>query len=88
MKNNQYSIIEGNNSQLIEKILKNRRYWFKSDNFQDCNFFWHPTSSGFKFEKLKNNFSNKNCFNHFEFHQELSTKSQLLQNCSEYCFVN
>jgi len=54
-----FSIVQGNNSDLIRRVMKVRKYWVETNNLsQISNFKWTPVSQLFFFEKLAQN-SNK-----------------------------
>ena len=58
---------------------------------QTVNLRWKPYSNGFRFSLLSGNSINKEFFNHFEFHPELTSKSGLLSNIlifTEQCKEN
>ena len=78
-----YIIGYGNNSTIVERVMKSRTNWvslpYPSPSF---NFRWSATSNGINFEKLtfKEANNNKQIVNHFEYHKALSCKSQLFMN--------
>jgi len=53
------------------------------------HFAWHQSSKRHNYELLVKNVRGKahKIVNHFEFHHEITTKSGLLRNLSEYCDV-
>ena len=53
----------------------------------DAQFIWHPTSKNVKFRRLAPYLSPQ-IANHFEFHQEITNKVNLLQNLTAFCEKN
>ena len=48
------------------------------------NFIWRATSHGLRFEKARKSKTNPLILNHFEYHDELTTKSKLYLNLKNY----
>ncbi len=65
-----------------------KRYWFKeiSEGNNLYNFAWQQTNKGIYFERLTANRATKQAVNHFEFHREISTKTNLIRNLQMYWF--
>ena len=51
----------------------------------NINFKWQQCQWGYKYERLTLDSPVKTLLNHFEFHQEISDKQNLLNNLSRYC---
>ena len=78
----------GNNSNIIRRAFENRLdYWREVPCFDSSfHFRWHPFSKGIRFEQLS--LSQKQMVNHFEFHDEITTKDKLYKNLLEYSHKN
>jgi len=83
-----FSITEGNNSQLVRKIMEKRCHsWKEVPNFSSVfHYKWQPISRGIRFELL--NKAQKQMVNHFEGHEEITTKDMLFKNLLAYCELN
>ncbi|CAG9331608.1 unnamed protein product [Blepharisma stoltei] len=80
-----YLIFKGNNSSLIQSILKLRPNWSEAENGrQSLQFIWHPTSVKARFDRLMP-YLPIQVINHFEFHAQLSNKLLLYNNMVNYC---
>lgn len=84
----QYTIGQGNNSELVRKVLQNKSNWIEIENepFQYCdfNFNWQPTSFYLKYERIFSQRDSKVLVNHFEFHKELTSKYKLIKNLEAF----
>lgn len=67
-------------------MLKRVNWKEVPDNFNIIHFRWSPFSNGIRFKNLVSN--QKRLVNHFEFHNELTNKSDMLRNLVEYCEEN
>jgi hypothetical protein len=76
---------KGNNHELIKRILDRRKIWVEAPDLPLVHFRWTQTTYGIKFYKM-----NKStlCFNHFEFHREISNKQFLVRNLVNFCEAN
>ena len=85
-----YTILPGNNSQLVEKCVLTRPNWEKledQNNFYLCNLLWTEVSQTMNFTTHgETDFSQ--VVNHFEFHNEISNKKNLFVNLLRYCEYN
>ena len=68
--------------------MQTRKEWLEIWNGNPSfNFTWQPTSHPVNFERLRQNSVYKQVVNHFERHEEITTKSKLFKNMKEYCKV-
>ena len=88
----QFSIVEGNNSNLIRRVMQSRlaiddsnfSFWEETQSTGLFNFKWKPTSHYIFYERLsKHGF--KQLVNHIEGHQALTTKDELFFNLKAHC---
>eukprot|EP00347_Sterkiella_histriomuscorum_P014494 403360664 len=87
-----FVVLPGNNSRLIkEAMLRRGHKWietFAQDPFY--HFKWQPVSYGIKFEQISTPIvqgmhpCQKQLVNHFEFHSNLTEKSKLFKNLTQY----
>ncbi len=78
----------GNNSGLVKRVLDNRPWWIELTGISTgFNFKWQPFSWGMRFDLL-NATGTKQMVNHFEFHAELSAKSNLFINLQTYSEIS
>ena len=81
-----YIVTPGNNSKLIREAMKTRPWWVEIPNVDSVfNFKWQPVSHRMKFRELVYKSVNKQIVNHFEYHKNLSEKSELLFNMQSHC---
>lgn len=81
-------MLPGNNSSLVKRCFERRLDCWKevpNTNFM-FHFKWMPTSSAFRFTQLS--YCQKQMVNHFEFHQEVTTKDLLFKNLKAYAELN
>ena len=78
----------GNNSNIIRAAFEKRSdYWKEVPYFNSTyNFKWQPFSKGLRFDQLS--MSQKQMFNHFEFHAEITTKDGIFKNMLNYALRN
>ena len=80
-----YIVTPGNNSKLIRESMKRRPWWVEIPNVDSAfNFKWQPVSYRMKFRELVFKSINKQIVNHFEFHKNLSEKSELFFNMQSH----
>ena len=81
-----YQVFGGNNGQLIKRVMAETRsyLWVEMGNNQQSHyhFRWAPVSRQINFERLSLNFGQM--VNHFENHQEITTKNELFKNLKQY----
>ena len=85
-----FYIGEGNNGELVRKILNETRGYYWKETLQIkgvIHFKWQQNTKEFKYERLNSNSLYKQMVNHFEFHREISTKAGLFKNLRFYCEV-
>jgi len=80
-----YSMVRGNNSALIERVLKTRDYWIELEekHLTLYSFKWSPTSKYINFDQLGAHGQRK-LVNHIQGHDLLTTKDQLYKNMHKY----
>ena len=85
-----YKILEGNNSDLVRRVIKNRAWWREAEGEAFADFVWQPVSNGYKYERfnIDEGKTCRQCFNHLEYHKEITNKALLLKNLKEYAKVN
>ncbi|KAL4455740.1 hypothetical protein ABPG74_003150 [Tetrahymena malaccensis] len=87
-----YYIGKGNNSEIVRRILETRVLLQEVDEvYPEVNFEWHPFSRPIQFSKLGTKGEvqlTKKVVNHFEYHHEITTKSNLVKNMKNYCAEN
>ena len=81
----QFSIAPGNNSKLIRRCFERRLEYWKETKI-GANFKWIPTTKNIRFSQLS--LIHKQMVNHFEYHQEISTKDLLFRNLTSYAESN
>jgi hypothetical protein len=65
----------------VKRVLDGRPWWIELPNTSPAfNFKWQPISWGIKFDSLNTTAGIKQIVNHFEFHIELSKKSNVFIN--------
>ena len=80
-----YCLYPGNNSKLIEKVMKYRSdVWEKVpiSNYKFCDFIWAPLISQIDF---KSNQYIYQFVNHIQFNEEISNKMRLYANLLKHC---
>ena len=79
----------GNSSYLVKNCMKHRTNWreCQSNITTLFNFKWQQNNSGIDFSSLSKTSSMKQTVNHFEFHNQISNKANLLINMMKYCEV-
>ncbi|CAD8093905.1 unnamed protein product [Paramecium primaurelia] len=85
-----YFIGEGNNHQLIKKLLDERQNWVqvKDPKSKKINFKWQETEKGYEYQTINQKEQPIQMLNHFEFHSEISDKFKLAVNFKAYCDKN
>jgi hypothetical protein len=78
-----YSVIPGNNSQLIKNSLAFRDSW-KEDNML-YNFRWQQSSNGIDYTVMNKGSTFRQIVNHFEHHSQITNKLNLFINLLRYC---
>ena len=84
-----FQILEGNNSDLVRRVMKKRAWWKEAEANSFADFVWQPVSNGYKYERF-NMDEGKTCrqlFNHLEYHREITNKAYLLKNLKEFSQV-
>ena len=81
-----YSISEGNNGDLVKRVMKTRNKCWSEGTGPLVNLKWTQSIYGYDFSLNKQfqKLDYERIFNHFEFHSELSDKSLLLTNLMDY----
>jgi len=76
--------MQGNNSNIIRRAFEGRLdYWKEVPCFNSSfHFKWQPFSKGIYFDQLS--ISQRQMVNHFECHEEITTKNLLFKNLLEY----
>ena len=81
-------MLKGNNSKIVRECLEERPWWIEMpiSHNHNFNFKWSPISQGIKFELMSSitTTHNKQLVNHFEYHRELSRKSNLFKNLQTF----
>ena len=85
-----YSVIKGNNSELIHTCMKHRLRWKEittssSSITSNVNFIWAPTSSLINYYNLPRNDNEIQIVNHYEGHACISNKLKMFENIMKYC---
>ena len=88
-----YSIIKGNNSELIHTCMKHRLRWKESTTSSssssstttNVNFIWAPTSNLINYYNLSRNDNEIQIVNHYEGHACISNKLKMFENIMKYC---
>ena len=71
---------------MVRKILLRRKNWVETENKEDfLHFKWSQSQWGFKYINLGKSCL---CFNHFEYHREVSNKMRIVRNMINYCEMN
>ena len=72
----------------MQRILEKKKNWVCLKNNQTfVDFKWSPLSLNLDFNALSLYNQNTQCYNHLEFHREVSNKFYLFHNLKEYCYV-
>ncbi|CAD8072925.1 unnamed protein product [Paramecium primaurelia] len=72
----------GNNGNLVRRILQGRGWFGEQQTSYNVNFIWRQSNKGFNYSTL----TSKNvCINHLEHHNEISNKNKLHANLKSYC---
>ena len=81
-----YKIIEGNNSEVVERILLRREGWLKSNPRLPLtpNFRWCHRQKAIDYNELKNSMKNRKIVNLFPKAREIGCKSYLTKNLANY----
>ncbi|EGR34832.1 hypothetical protein IMG5_000600 [Ichthyophthirius multifiliis] len=87
IKQKKYYIGSGNNSQIIRRIMQKRKGWVEIQygSTMFVNLKWQQSSRGYQYNRLVLNNNYKQLVNHFEFHQEITEKHNLIKNLTSYC---
>ncbi|CAD8142867.1 unnamed protein product [Paramecium octaurelia] len=82
-----YYIGWGNNEALVKRIMSKRLQWKETNDSSSMlvNFKWQQSERGYRYERLIVSQNYKQLVNHFEHHKEISNKSYLIKNLSQYC---
>jgi hypothetical protein len=80
-----YLIIRGNNSDLIKRCMQLRENWREAGVFEAANFRWQQSSSGLDFSLYSTFNTGRRIVNHFEYHNQISNKLNLLINMMKFC---
>ncbi len=82
-----YIITKGNNSGVVKRVVDSRPWWVElPPTSLGYNFLWQPTSHGIRFDSISEP-GVRQAVNHFEFHRELSKKSNMFVNLAEFAEV-
>lgn len=70
---------------MIRRTLERRKIWVENNELPTVHFKWTQTTQLMKFHLM-----NKCtlCYNHFEYHRELSNKQHLIRNLTKFCEGN
>ena len=81
-----FSMIRGNNSDLVKRVLLTREYWneVEKEHLTVYSFKWAPVSKCINYDQLGIHGQRK-IVNHLERHDLLTTKDQLYLNMHKYC---
>lgn len=81
-----FVIFQGNNSEVVKKIMKKRENWEEIPTIEHSNahFIWQPIAKSLRFDRLLP-YLPKQVANHFEHHFEITDKKNLYSNLSQYC---
>ena len=84
--NYKFVVCQGNNSGLVKRVLKRREHWSELNDKSTSlfNFKWAPNSKQCNYELLSIN-GQKNIVNHFENHENLTSKDGLFISMHKYC---
>jgi hypothetical protein len=82
-----YSIIPGNNSELVKNCFSHRVNWKESlpAIINLASFRWQQNNHGVDFSLYDKLSPHKQMFNHFEYHKQISNKLNLFINMMKYC---
>ena len=83
-----YSVMKGNNSELIHTCMKHRLRWKEistSPSPSNVNFIWAPTSNLINYYSLSKNDNEIQVVNHYEGHACISNKLKMFENMMKYC---
>ncbi|CAD8174119.1 unnamed protein product [Paramecium octaurelia] len=72
----------GNNGNLVRRILQGRAWFCEQQTSYNVNFIWRQSNKGFNYSTLT---SKSVCINHLEHHNEISNKNKLHANLKSYC---
>ena len=87
-----FVVLPGNNSRLIRDAMLRRSHKWQETVSADTQFHfkWQPVSYGIKFDQISTTIQNgqhpctKQLVNHFEFHSQITEKSKLFKNITEF----
>ena len=80
-----YCIYPGNNSKLIDQVMKNRNsVWEKVpiSHYKFCDLVWSPLTSSIDFKSSQ---YIHQCVNHIQYNEEISNKMRLYANLLKHC---
>lgn len=80
-----YYLGKGNNHEAVRRALQLRSGVCEISGGENVFLKWTQNSFGFKFHQLGKECL---CFNHFEFHRELTNKQRLVWNMVAFCESN
>jgi hypothetical protein len=82
-----YTVVPGNNSELIKKVMEHRLNWRDSIPAKTliCNFKWQHISMGLDYSALSKSVNYQQIVNHLEFHTSISNKLNLFTNLMKHC---
>lgn len=80
-----YYLGKGNNHEAVRRALSQRKGVAESNSHEGIFLKWTQNSFGFKYHQLGKECL---CFNHFEFHREISNKQRLVWNMVTFCESN
>ncbi|CAD8135286.1 unnamed protein product [Paramecium octaurelia] len=82
-----YYVGWGNNEALVKRVMSKRTQWKETTDSSSMfvNFKWQQSERGYRYERLIVSQNYKQLVNHFEHHREISNKSYLIKNLSQYC---
>ncbi|CAD8066147.1 unnamed protein product [Paramecium sonneborni] len=72
----------GNNGNLVRRILQGRGWFGEQQTSYNVNFIWRQSNKGFNYSTLT---SKSVCINHLEHHHEISNKNRLHANLKTFC---
>ncbi|CAK83366.1 unnamed protein product (macronuclear) [Paramecium tetraurelia] len=83
----QYFVGWGNNEALVKRVMSKRTQWKETTDSSSMfvNLKWQQSERGYRYERLIVSQNYKQLVNHFEHHKEISNKSDLIKNLSQYC---
>ena len=80
-----YYLARGNNHELIRRVLERRKIWVENNDLPLVHLRWSQTTQLMKFHTME---KSTLCFNHFEYHREISNKQCLIKNLTKFCEAN